>query len=773
METETGRLAFLGAALLATGMALGVVAAIVVGLVAGFEIAYAGRIYPGVRSMGVELGGYQPAEAQGVLEAWFAGYGQSRLLLRSGSHVWEASPQALGLRFDARQTVQAGYAVGHEGNWWGRLVGQAKALGDGHEVAPVLRVDRDRTSEALTKVNAEFRQPPVNALLDIRPDGTVVVVASRPGQEIILTQAVDQVAQALLKMSGGPIDLPLATLPVAVTEEMLLSSKQEAFRFIGRPVSLRDGDREWAWSPRELTRLLSLRQSAAGIAVSWDDQRLAAALSPIEAAIALSPIDARLRLDGTRVVFNAARAGRRLDVPATVAAFQAAIDTPSREVALVVRTVPPRLADADLETVRGQLAAVVSPPLVLVGDDAEWTVSPVELARLTRVVMPASPTERPRLEFDRRPLESFVGKLAPRLERKPVNARFRYQNGKIVMIQREQPGRQLDVAQTVDALLATAVTSHRRIPPVYALVPAAITAATQDQIVVKDKIMDATTSYAGSIPERAHNVELAAKRLDGTVIPPDTVFSFNAALGPATLKNGFKIGYGITLNGKGDIETVPSEAGGICQVATTLFHAVFWSGYPIVERNWHLYWIPRYGLPPRGLQGLDATVDEEYDVDFRFKNNTRNWVVIAARTDGANLTFELYGVKPDWEVKVEKPVITDPVQADPAPVRQEDPTMPPGRELLVEHAEDGFRAAIRRLVVRGAEVVDDWTARSIYRPSRNVTLFGPGLTPTPGPDAKGTPAATGTPGAASTPTAAQPTPTAPGTPARATPTPGR
>ena len=57
------------------------------------------------------------------------------------------------------------------------------------------------------------------------------------------------------------------------------------------------------------------------------------------------------------------------------------------------------------------------------------------------------------------------------------------------------------------------------------------------------------------------------------------------------------------------MKTVPSVAGGICQVATTLFHTVFWSGYQIEERNYHLYWIPSY--TSRGVEGLDATVDEE------------------------------------------------------------------------------------------------------------------------------------------------------------------
>ena len=68
------------------------------------------------------------------------------------------------------------------------------------------------------------------------------------------------------------------------------------------------------------------------------------------------------------------------------------------------------------------------------------------------------------------------------------------------------------------------------------------------------------------------------------------------------------MGYAIQGDGNGGLTTVPAEAGGICQVSTTLFHAVFRSGLQVVERNWHSYWISIYGIAPTGLQGLDATI---------------------------------------------------------------------------------------------------------------------------------------------------------------------
>ena len=63
---------------------------------------------------------------------------------------------------------------------------------------------------------------------------------------------------------------------------------------------------------------------------------------------------------------------------------------------------------------------------------------------------------------------------------------------------------------------------------------------------------------------------------------------------------GYKLGWGIANAGGTNVKTVPSVAGGICQVATTLFHSVFWAGYQLEERNYHLYWIPATLAERRG-----------------------------------------------------------------------------------------------------------------------------------------------------------------------------
>jgi VanW like protein len=171
-------------------------------------------------------------------------------------------------------------------------------------------------------------------------------------------------------------------------------------------------------------------------------------------------------------------------------------------------------------------------------------------------------------------------------------------------------------------------------------------------------------------------------------------------------------------------------AGGICQVATTLFQPVFWSGYQLEERYWHLYWIPAY--TSRDVVGLDATVDGDAGLDLKWINPTNDYVLIQASTDASHVTFSLYGRKPDWKVQVEPPVISDRVSPDPTPDVQEEPLLPWGRVVPVETARDGFQVVITRHVLAADGKQRDLVLKSVYQPGHNVTLVGSGSAPDAG-----------------------------------------
>ena len=142
--------------------------------------------------------------------------------------------------------------------------------------------------------------------------------------------------------------------------------------------------------------------------------------------------------------------------------------------------------------------------------------------------------------------------------------------------------------------------------------------------------------------------------------------------------------------------------GGVCQVATTLFRAVFFGGYTIEDRSAHAYRIRRYELEGMPL-GLDATV---YDpgTDFKFRNDGPSYLLIQAVIDDAKgtLAFHFYGTKPDWTVTWSGPVLEKEIAHGARLPDTLDNTLPVGTRILVQPAENGVTATITRQVKRGS-----------------------------------------------------------------------
>jgi vancomycin resistance protein YoaR len=125
--------------------------------------------------------------------------------------------------------------------------------------------------------------------------------------------------------------------------------------------------------------------------------------------------------------------------------------------------------------------------------------------------------------------------------------------------------------------------------------------------------------------------------------------------------------------------------------------------------------------------GLDVTVDGDAGLDFKWSNPTPNPVLIQSRVEGDQVIFSLYGRQPTWKVEVEPAKPTNTRPADPTPVKQEEPSLPAGKTLVVEAARDGFDAEVKRVVTSPdaaqPRVLD---LKTSYQPSRNVTLVGTG-----------------------------------------------
>lgn len=107
---------------------------------------------------------------------------------------------------------------------------------------------------------------------------------------------------------------------------------------------------------------------------------------------------------------------------------------------------------------------------------------------------------------------------------------------------------------------------------------------------------------------KLHNLRVAARALDGLVLPAHAVFSFWAAVGRPSARRGFVPGRELR---EGCLVT--STGGGLCQLSNALYDVALQAGARIVERHAHSRVVPG----SQAAAGRDATVFWNY-LDLRF-----------------------------------------------------------------------------------------------------------------------------------------------------------
>ncbi len=156
----------------------------------GLLLGSGDRIVPGVRVMGLDLGGRSPAEARYLVESEAATLLQRPVTLKATGREWQMPAEQLGVNLDSDMVVDDAFAVGHGGNLVQRIFSRWGALLLGSRLAePLLQVNADQMETELQAIADEIDRPMQDARIDLIPAGddySVVVVAEQSGFRISL-----------------------------------------------------------------------------------------------------------------------------------------------------------------------------------------------------------------------------------------------------------------------------------------------------------------------------------------------------------------------------------------------------------------------------------------------------------------------------------------------------------------------------------------------------------------------------------------------------------
>jgi len=152
--------------------------AIVLAWTIGYQLMYAGRIFPGVTVAGVDISGMTPSDAALKLNQALSYPIGGKILFRDGEKAWVATPAELGMVFDPSSSAMTAYRLGRSGGLFGALTSQIRAGGLGVNVPPVVLFDQRVAFQYLSQISTQINQPVVEASLSL--NGTEIV--AQPGQ---------------------------------------------------------------------------------------------------------------------------------------------------------------------------------------------------------------------------------------------------------------------------------------------------------------------------------------------------------------------------------------------------------------------------------------------------------------------------------------------------------------------------------------------------------------------------------------------------------------
>jgi vancomycin resistance protein YoaR len=465
--------------------------------------------------------------------------------------------------------------------------------------------------------------------------------------------------------------------------------------------------------------------------VRYDDDAVERTLQRIAREIDLPPHEGVLTISGLEVTGTPGYAGRRLDVDATrTALVQLLRAGKGGDLQLPVVERPP--AVVSVEAAAAKANALLSKALILASDGLEgkqrFAVDTVTLRDWLTFSPARSDSGEIELgvQLDREKVVAFLQEIAGYLDQPARDAAldFDAEKGQVIVLSPSKAGQRLEVETAADAI-TTALLGQGGSPdaeiqrevnlPITALEPKVDSSRIAEMGIV-ELVSKGTTQFKGSAPERVHNIVTGAEKFRGVVIPPGEEFSFDKNVGEITAANGFVEGLII-----GAERTATGVGGGICQVSTTVFRAAFNGGFPITDRHAHGYVVSWYGEP-----GLDATIFTP-TVDFRFRNDTGHFLLVKPEVDAAKgqITFYLYGTRPDRVVESDPPQVTNVRKPDP-PIYEQNSDLPKGKIKQVDWAKDGMDVVVVRRIKYGDGKVSEQKFVSKYQPWRAIYQYGPG-----------------------------------------------
>ena len=390
-----------------------------------------------------------------------------------------------------------------------------------------------------------------------------------------------------------------------------------------------------------------LRASFGGATIAPDiDYRAAKArgeVREIASQVNHPPTEANAKIYGSEVEVTESRDGYELDLAATMASVDGAIDDMSGRTRLRGDVLDPGVTTAEAEAAAKKARGVLSEQLMLRAEGKSWTISPADLGSVLEVTAQDGKID---VSLNRDLLDGRLTNVYNDLTVKPVEASYDFDANGDIFVKPSHEGRSVEGEKLIDSIQGGLFEGKREYEvPVTVAKPQFTTTALEAK---KPTELQGTyrTNYTATTDQgqtRVENLKIASEAVSGTFVAPGQTFSM--------LEHVANLDYYQTHVIVDGAETV-DEGGGLCQVTSTLYNAALYAGMEITERTAHYSQLPyiRPGMDATVWYGGPGTAD---DLDMKFKNTTDGYVLVQEYVSNDGYIYaNVYGVPDKVEVEM-------------------------------------------------------------------------------------------------------------------------
>ena len=361
--------------------------------------------------------------------------------------------------------------------------------------------------------------------------------------------------------------------------------------------------------------------------VGYREKVARAEVEKISSRLDHKPRNGTVKIDGSRVLTNKAGNGYETNVGATMRNLDASVRRMNGDAGIVGKVTKPEVSTATAEKAASKARRAMSAPLVLTADGQRWELSSYQVGEAIKITRKGGDIK---VSSSKDRLRGGLADVFGALTAQPVEASYQVQGSDVSVV----PG-QIGQSVQKDELLGEIENGifsgkHEYEVPVKTLKPS-LTTAEAERMKPTQVIGAYKTNYMtyDDSQGRITNLQTASNAINGTLLAPGQVFSFNALAAPLHYAKTKVI-----MNGR----VKHADGGGLCQISSNLYMAANYAGLTVLERH------PHYAELPYIRPGFDATVWFG-SLDMQFQNTSGSYLLLRewVDTNTGNVYAQIWG----------------------------------------------------------------------------------------------------------------------------------